>query len=61
LRECKIAEKPMTSVQLSEYWNYKIQNDFGSIYEDNDLEEDKEIDFLMQANNLERQEGRISC
>jgi len=36
----------MASVQLSEYRNYKIQNEFGAINEDDDLEEeDKEIDM----------------
>jgi hypothetical protein len=29
----------MTSVELSEYRNYKIQNDFEGIHEDEDLEE----------------------
>ena len=38
----------MTSVQLTEYRNYKIQNDFGGIHEDEELEEeDKEMDMLM--------------
>ena len=52
----------MTSVQLTEYRNYKIQNDFGAINEDEELEEeDKEMEMLMQADNLERREERISC
>jgi hypothetical protein len=38
----------MTSVQLSEYRNYKIQNDFGGIDEDEEVEEEeKETDRLM--------------
>ena len=39
----------MTSVQLGEYRNYKIQNDFGVINEDDELEEeeDKEIDMFI--------------
>ena len=53
----------MTSVQLTEYRNYKIQNDFGAINEDEEEleEEDKEMEMLMQADNLERREERISC
>jgi hypothetical protein len=49
LRDIKRAEKPMTSVQLGEYRNYKIQNDFGVINEDDELEEeeDKEIDMFI--------------
>ena len=48
-------------MQLSEYRNFKIQNDFGAIHEDEELEEDKGEDMLIQANNLERPVGRISC
>jgi hypothetical protein len=63
LKDGKRAEKPMTSVQLTEYRNYKIQNDFGAINEDEEEleEEDKEMEMLMQADNLERREERISC
>ena len=51
-------------MQLSEYRNYKIQNDFGAIHEDEGIEEEdkeEEEDMLIQANNLERPVGRISC
>ena len=50
-------------MQLSEYRNYKIQNDFGAIHEDEGIEkeEKEEEDMLIQANNLERPVGRISC
>ena len=50
-------------MQLSEYRNYKIQNDFGAIHEDEviDEEDKEEEDMLIQANNLERPVGRISC
>jgi hypothetical protein len=63
LKDGKRAEKPTTSVQLSEYRNYKIQNDFGAIHEDEGIEEEdkEEEDMLIQANNLERPVGRISC
>jgi hypothetical protein len=58
----KRPEKPVTSVLLSEYRNFKIQNDFGAIHEDEDIEEeDKEVDLRSQQNNVERPEGRISC
>jgi hypothetical protein len=65
LRYGKKPENPITSVELTEYRNYKIQNDFGAINEDEELEEEEdkeiEIDMLMQSNNDERLEGRISC
>lgn len=50
-------------MQLSEDRNYKIQNDFGAIHEDEGIEEEdkEEEDMLIQANNLERPVGRISC
>ena len=54
----------MTTVNLSEYRNFKIQNDFGAIHEDEEdiEEEDKEGDDLRsQATNMERPDGRISC
>ena len=63
MKDSKKGEKPVTTVQLSEYRNFKIQNDFGAIHEDEEdiEEEDKEEDIKSQVANMERTEGRISC